>query len=46
MAKFIFVTGGVVSFAKDSTMPTGDYQLGQNSFAAFFGEKQSSPGPG
>ena len=34
------------AFAKDSTTPTGDYQLGQNSFAAFFGEKQSPPGPG
>ena len=34
------------AFAKDSATPTGDYQLGQNSFAAFFGEKQSPPGPG
>ena len=39
-------SGAHHAFAKDSTMPTGDYQLGQNSFAAFFGEKQSSPGPG
>ena len=36
----------VYAFAKDSATPTGDYQLSQNSFAAFFGEKQSPPSPG
>ena len=39
-------SGAHHAFAKDSATPTGDYQLGQNSFAAFFGEKQSPPGPG
>ena len=39
-------SGAHHAFAKDSTTPTGDYQLGQNSFAAFFGEKQSPPGLG
>ena len=39
-------SGAHHAFAKGSATPTGEYQLGQNSFAAFFGEKQSPPGPG